>query len=197
MLTLYIHACIHICTYCTPDVVYSAACPIPVPYRGRSTSYCLLQTLSPKGSRWVQLHTVSRWSGQEDVVHEGCHNLAGSLAKRSITADYRRGESGDFMKFLVSCNRRASLLRSSFDWSYNYNYKLIVCACESPFLHTIYIRHKSVYFLRKTKMAESLMWIFTARSFVVANLCTEQWQSNTARRTQYRGEPPSFWRHET
>ena len=36
----------------------NVAYPIP---RGRSTFYCLLQTLSPKGSRWVQLHTVSRW----------------------------------------------------------------------------------------------------------------------------------------
>ena len=51
-----IHACIHI-VHRRNDAAY----PIPVSDRGRSTSYCLLQTLSPKGSRWVQLHTVSRW----------------------------------------------------------------------------------------------------------------------------------------
>ena len=62
MLTLYIHACIHICTYILYTRRGSAAYPIPVSDRGRSTFYCLLQTLSPKGSRWVQLHTVSRWS---------------------------------------------------------------------------------------------------------------------------------------
>ena len=33
------------------------------------------------------------------------------------------------------------------------------------------LRHKSIYFLHKTKMTDVVMWIFTARSFVVANLC--------------------------
>ena len=133
-----VHTCMHTHMYTLYTRRGSAAYPIPVSDRGRSTSYCLLQTLSPKRSRWVQLHTVSRWSGQEDVVHEGCHNLAGSLVKRSITADYRRGESGDCIKFLVSCNRRAFLLRSSFDWSYNY--KLMSVNRHFYILHPSHIR---------------------------------------------------------
>ena len=111
---LYIHACIHIRTYCTPDVVVLLT-PSQCQIEEDPLFIVCSKHFHQKEADEHSFTQSSGEGGQEDVVHEGCHKLAGSLVKRSITADYRRGESGDCIKFLVSCNRRASLLRSSFD----------------------------------------------------------------------------------
>ena len=106
------HAYTYVRIYCTPDVVVLL-----------TPSQCQIEEdpLFIVCSKHFHQKEADEYSftqcpgevGQEEVVHEGCHNLAGSLVKRSLTANYRRGESGDFIKFLESW--QASLLRSSFD----------------------------------------------------------------------------------
>ena len=72
---LYIHTCIHTYTYVRiahrrGNVAYPTQCHIE-----EDPLIFLLQTLSPKGSRWVHLKFTQcpGEGGQEDLVYEGCH----------------------------------------------------------------------------------------------------------------------------
>ena len=98
----YIHACIHKCTYCTPDVVV-----LLTPSQCQIEEDPLLIVYSKhfhqKEADEYSFTQCPGEGGQEEVVHEGCHNFAGSLVKRSEkTSQYYTVNNAEKMEMLKS-----------------------------------------------------------------------------------------------
>ena len=115
----YIHACIHKCTYCTPDVVV-----LLTPSQCQIEEDPLLIVCSKhfhqKEADEYSFTQCPGEGGQEEVVHEGCHNLAGSLVKRSeektLYTSYTVNNTETYILHCIlhTCNNLVSLLTGLF-----------------------------------------------------------------------------------